>query len=89
MEFPVYILAGFLFPIALLPDWTTPLSYILPPYWAARALHETSTGAGDFDKIIFAWGMMLIFSVVDLFVSSKLFKLMLHKARVDATLETV
>jgi hypothetical protein len=34
MEFPVYILAGFLFPIALLPDWTGPISYALPPYWA-------------------------------------------------------
>jgi len=89
MEFPVYILAGFLFPIALLPDWTTPVSYILPPYWAARALHETSTGAGDIDKVLLAWGMMLLFSVADLFIASKLFKYMLYKARVDATLETV
>ncbi len=89
MEFPVYILAGFLFPIALLPHWTTPISYILPPYWAARALHETSTGAGDTQAVFFAWGMMLIFSVIDLFIASKLFKYMLYKARVDATLETV
>ncbi|MBT3313212.1 MAG: ABC transporter permease [Anaerolineae bacterium] len=89
MEFPVYILAGFLFPIALLPNWTTPVSYILPPYWAARALHETSTGEGDLQKILLAWGMMLIFSIVDLFISSKLFRKMLYKARVDATLETV
>jgi ABC-2 type transport system permease protein len=88
MEFPVYILAGFLFPIALLPGWTTPISYILPPYWAARALHETSTGAGDLSTIIFAWGMMLLFSFIALFVASKLFKLMLYKARVDASLNT-
>ncbi|NQU30884.1 MAG: ABC transporter permease [Anaerolineae bacterium] len=89
MEFPVYILAGFLFPIALLPAWTTPVSYVLPPYWAARALHETSTGAGDVEKVIFAWGMMLLFSVIDLFLASKLFNYMLYKARVDASLETV
>ncbi|MCP4139194.1 MAG: ABC transporter permease [Chloroflexi bacterium] len=89
MEFPVYILAGFLFPIAMLPNWTTPISYVLPPYWAARALHETSTGTGDTEKIFFAWSMMLLFSVIDLFIASKLFKFMLYKARVDATLETV
>jgi len=88
MEFPVYILAGFLFPIALLPNWTTPVSYILPPYWAARALHETSTGAADLQKIALAWGMMIVFSIVDLFIASKLFKKMLYKARVDASLET-
>ncbi len=29
-----------------------------------------------------------IFSIIDLFVASKLFKIMLYKARVDATLET-
>ena len=44
MEFPVYILSGFLFPIALLPGWSTPLSYLLTPYWAARALHGASSG---------------------------------------------
>jgi ABC-2 type transport system permease protein len=88
MEFPVYILAGFLFPIAMLPGWTTPISYILPPYWAARALHETSTGGADLEKIMLAWGMMLFFSVIDLLIASRLFKVMLYKARVDATLET-
>jgi ABC-2 type transport system permease protein len=88
MEFPVYILAGFLFPIAMLPGWTTPISYILPPFWAARALHETSTGGADLEKIMLAWGMMLFFSVIDLLIASRLFKVMLYKARVDATLET-
>ena len=88
MEFPVYILAGFLFPIALLPNWTTPISYVLPPYWAARALHETSTGAGDIQFVLIAWGMMFLFGIIDLFIASKLFKLMLFKARVDASLDT-
>jgi ABC-2 type transport system permease protein len=88
MEFPVYILAGFLFPIALLPNWTTPISYVLPPYWAARALHETSTGAGNIQLVLMAWGMMLLFSMIDLFIASRLFRLMLYKARVDASLDT-
>jgi ABC-2 type transport system permease protein len=87
MEFPVYILCGFLFPIALLPDWVTPLSYLLPPYWAAVALHGTSTTMMSFNQLAFAWGMMLLFSLVDLVIASQLFKIMLYKARVDATLD--
>jgi ABC-2 type transport system permease protein len=87
MEFPVYILCGFLFPIALLPNWSTPISYLLPPYWAAIALHGTSTTVMPFHQIAFAWGMMLIFSLVDLVIASQLFKIMLYKARVDATLD--
>jgi ABC-2 type transport system permease protein len=87
MEFPVYILCGFLFPIALLPGWTTPVSYLLPPYWAAVALHGTSTAWLPFNQIAFCWIMMILFSIVDLVVASQLFKIMLYKARVDATLD--
>jgi ABC-2 type transport system permease protein len=86
MEFPVYVLCGFLFPIALLPGWTTPLSYLLPPYWAAVALHGTSTGGASLNQTLFAWGMMLLFSLIDLLIASRLFRLMLYKARADATL---
>lgn len=86
MEFPVYVLGGFLFPIALLPGWTTPISYLLPPYWAAVALHGTSTGGASLNQTLFAWGMMLLFSLIDLLIAARLFQLMLYKARADATL---
>ncbi len=87
LEYPMYILAGFLFPILLLPGWTTPLSYILPPYWAAVALHGTSTANAPLQQTLFAWGMMLVFSIIDLVIAKRLFKIMLYKARVDATLD--
>jgi ABC-2 type transport system permease protein len=86
MEFPVYILSGFLFPIALLPNWTTPLSYLLAPYWAARALHATSSGGARLTEVAFCWAMMLLFSLIYLFISSRLFRLLIRKARADATL---
>lgn len=86
LEFPVYVLCGFMFPIALLPGWTTPISYLLPPYWAAVALHGTSTGGAPLNQTLFAWGMIVLFSLVDLFIASRLFKVMLYKARADATL---
>lgn len=86
MEFPIYVLCGFLFPIALLPGWTTPVSYLLPPYWAAVALHGTSTGGASLNQTLFAWSMMLLFSLIDLLIASRLFQRMLYKARADATL---
>ncbi len=87
MEFPVYILAGFLFPIALLPNWTTPLSYVLPPYWAARALHGTSTGNAPLEQTLLAWGLMLGESVICWLITRYLFKRMLFKVRSDASLD--
>ncbi len=86
LEFPIYILAGFLFPIALLPGWTTPLSYILAPYWAAVALHGSATGSASTNEILFSWAMMLLFSIIYFFASGFLFRIVLRKAKVDATL---
>ena len=85
LEFPIYILAGFLFPVALLPGWTTPLSYILAPYWAARALHGASSGAPPQD-IMFAIGMTAGVTIIYLLLARYLFARVLYKARVDASL---
>jgi ABC-2 type transport system permease protein len=86
MEYPIYILCGFLFPIALLPGWTTPISYLLSPYWTARALHGASSGSATFSEILLSWIMMLLFSIIYLVVSRVLFRVMLRKARIDASL---
>lgn len=55
MEYPVWILAGFLFPIALLPAWTTPLSYGLPAYWATEALRQASRTDGAWQAAAPLW----------------------------------
>jgi ABC-2 type transport system permease protein len=86
IEFPVYILAGFLFPIALLPTWLTPFSYLLSPYWAAVALHETSSGQGDPRTVAGAWVAMILLSIAYLVISRVLFRTLLRKARMDGTL---
>jgi ABC-2 type transport system permease protein len=86
LEFPVYILGGFLFPIAVLPIWSTPLSYLLTPYWAAIALHGTTSGNLPINQVLFSWLMMILFSVFYLVISESLFKKVLYKAREDATL---
>lgn len=86
MEYPIYILCGFLFPIALLPGWTTPLSYLLSPYWTARALHGASSGNASLSEIALCWMMMILFALIYLTASRTLFRVMLDKARSDATL---
>ena len=89
LEFPVYILGGFLFPIALLPDWTTPLSYILTPYWAAVALHGSAQGTLEPLRIAGTWGIMAVFSLIYILASGRLYRVILRKARTDATLDVV
>ncbi len=87
LEFPIYILCGFLFPIALLPGWTTPISYLLSPYWAAQALHGTAQGTLSIGQIFGDWGWMLLFSLIYILSSRELYRRILRKAREDATLD--
>jgi ABC-2 type transport system permease protein len=86
MEFPVYILSGFLFPIALLPGWTTPASYLLAPYWGARALHGTSSGNAPLGEVLFCWLMLVLFSAAYWWLARQLFRRMLDKVRREATI---
>lgn len=86
MEYPVYILCGFLFPIALLPFWTTPFSYILSPYWAARALQSAADGTLTLEQLGLDCTMMVLLGAVYFIIAAILFRVVLRKARVDATL---
>jgi ABC-2 type transport system permease protein len=86
LEFPMYIVGGFLFPVMLLPAWTTPISYALSPYWAARALHATSGGSAPLGDVFLSWGMLIGFSVAYWFISAWLFRVLLRRAREEATL---
>lgn len=86
LEFPVYLMCGFLFPIALLPGWSNPISYALTPYWAARALHESAHGDGDWGVILMSWGILLVSAVVYLYISRYLFTTILRRVRENGTL---
>lgn len=86
LEYPVYILSGFLFPVLLLPGWTTPISKILAPYWAAQALHASTTGNPTLQTMLEYWGIMLLYSVIYIAVSGTLFRRMLVRARREASL---
>lgn len=70
----------------MLPVWTTPISYILSPYWAARALHATSSGNAPLNDVFISWGLIVFLSLVYLYISSWLFRVLLQKSREKATL---
>jgi ABC-2 type transport system permease protein len=44
LEYPVWLATGLLFPIALLPGWVAPLSWLLAPRWGIEAIRHAATG---------------------------------------------
>ena len=86
LEYPIYALSGFLFPILLLPGWTIPISDALPPYWAAVGLHASAHGDLDTLGLAVVWLILALTSVVLLALSAVLFRVMLMRARRAGTL---
>jgi ABC-2 type transport system permease protein len=46
LEYPVWIATGLLFPIALLPGWVRPVSWVLAPTWGIEAIRHAAIGGG-------------------------------------------
>jgi ABC-2 type transport system permease protein len=53
LEYPVWIVSGLVFSVSVLPGWTRPISWILPPYWGVRALRAAALGGA-------VWGPLLL-----------------------------
>jgi len=86
LEYPVYILGGFLFPILLLPLWSRPVSFLLPPYWSAVALHGTAAGELDAWTLVTQLGILSLGAVVAVALARILLRAVLVRARMDGTL---
>ncbi len=89
LEFPIYVGTGTMFPIALLPLWTAPLSLSLGPSWGINAVYDAALGPSYAGLSVGYWGclaVMAVLSIVYILVSVWLFKMVDKKARKDANL---
>jgi ABC-2 type transport system permease protein len=50
-DFPIWLLCGLLIPVGLLPGWLRPLSWLLPPTWAAQAIRDSIIGGAPLAAI--------------------------------------
>ena len=82
LEFPVWLVAGFLVPISLLPDWVRPMSWGLPPTWGVNAIREAASGGTPWLDI----GMCAVLAGVYIAIGVVLVERMLKTARSTAAL---
>jgi ABC-2 type transport system permease protein len=89
LEFPIYVGTGTMFPIALLPFWTAPLSLSLGPSWGIDAIRDAAMGPSSTSLSVGYWGCLLamaLLSALYILVAVWLFKMVDKKARKDANL---
>ena len=83
LEYPIWLAAGLLVPIATLPLWVRPISGLLAPTWGMEAIRGAATGA---QPPWLAIVLCLVLAVVYYFAARVMLVFVLDKARRDATL---
>jgi ABC-type polysaccharide/polyol phosphate export permease len=89
LEFPIYVGTGSMFPIALLPYWSHPLSLSLAPTWGIDAIRYAALGAYEHGFPTGYWGdvtAMVLLSLLYVTVSIWLYQAVDRKARQTASL---
>jgi ABC-2 type transport system permease protein len=82
LEYPVWLICGFLVPLSLFPGWVRPISWVLAPTWGMRAIRDGATGSGSFADVGVCAGLGAAYVLIGLLVVERL----LVAARRQATL---
>src|SRR3954454_9688490 len=82
LEYPVWIAAGLVFSTSLLPAWTRPISWILPPDWGILALRHAARGGNVGGPLAMVAVVGVVYGAVSFFT----FRTFERLARARATL---
>jgi ABC-2 type transport system permease protein len=82
LEYPVWLICGFLVPLSLFPGWVRPISWLLAPTWGMRAIREAAIGGSPLPDIGVCAGLGVACTAIGVLVVGRL----LRSARERATL---
>ena len=82
LEYPVWLVCGFLVPISLFPGWVRPISWVLAPTWGMRAIRAAASGGTPLPNI----GVCALLGLSYATVGVLLLERVLRAARDRATL---
>jgi len=82
LEYPVWLVSGFLVPLALFPDWVRPISWALAPTWGIGAIRGAALGGAPFGDIALALLLGGVYTAAGILLLERA----LRAARVKASL---
>jgi ABC-2 type transport system permease protein len=82
LEYPVWLVCGFLVPLALLPAWVRPISWALAPTWGVRAIREAALGGSALPHLLLCAAIGAVYVVLGF----ALVEVLLRAARRTASL---
>ncbi|NUR05628.1 MAG: ABC transporter permease [Nocardioidaceae bacterium] len=82
LEYPGWLVCGFLVPITLFPHWVGWIAYALPPTWGMAAIRSAASGGSPWGQIVMCLVLGLAYGAAGALVSESV----LRSARRNATL---
>ena len=82
LEYPVWLVCGFLVPLSLFPDWVRPISWILAPTWGVRSIREAALGGSPLPDMLAALALGAAYALIGVLLVNTV----LRSARARATL---
>ncbi|MFN0155038.1 MAG: ABC transporter permease [Gaiella sp.] len=82
LEYPVWLIGGFLVPLGLLPSFVRPISWVLAPTWGMNAIREAALGGTPWADLVICLAIGSGYVLVGVVVLDGV----LRAARVRATL---
>jgi len=83
LEYPVWLICGFLVPLTLLPGWVTPISWSLAPTFGVRAIREAALGGAPAGDLLACAALGLAYFTLGVLLSDRV----LRAARKSAALQ--
>src|SRR6266496_1852707 len=80
--YPVWLICGFLVPLALLPGWVHPISWVLAPTWGMSAIRESALGGTPLPDLLLCLGLGAAYVALGVLVTDRV----LYDARGRGTL---
>jgi ABC-2 type transport system permease protein len=82
LEYPVWLVCGFLVPLSLFPGWVRPISWALAPTWGVRAIRQAALGGAPLPAVAACIGLAALYGIT----GALLVNTVLRSARSSATL---
>jgi ABC-2 type transport system permease protein len=68
LEYPVWLICGFLVPLTLLPEWVRPISWLLAPTWGMRAIRESALGGSPLPDLALCLALAAAYTLAGVLV---------------------
>ena len=82
LEYPVWLVCGFLVPLSLFPGWVRPISWLLAPTWGMNSIRESALGGAPIGDVAMCIALGAAYTVLGVLALNA----MLRSARRTAAL---